>query len=267
MPIESAQYIDTLQPDWPLGTDPESAGDDHLRMIKQVLQNTFPSVSGAVTPSQNEINDLGHGIHYIVNDEPRPDRWNLLLPTDSSKFGYAAAAQPSVSQCQQLSQLLMTYGNIRDMVYPVGSVVIYADNVNPATRLGFGTWVAVQGVVAGVGSITDTDGMAGQFAAGAHAGYWTVHRSQIHNESASATFTGTAASAGAHTHTYTLRDGSNPTSSSEPDNGGHNKGTGTTGSSGAHTHSVSVSGNVQIGTGTAAFTNPYYGLYVWRRTA
>jgi microcystin-dependent protein len=45
MSIEVATYIADLQPVNPPATDPRGQGDDHLRLIKQVLQNTFPSAS------------------------------------------------------------------------------------------------------------------------------------------------------------------------------------------------------------------------------
>jgi len=38
MPIEVATTIGGLNPLWPLGTDPKSQGDDHIRMIKSVMQ-------------------------------------------------------------------------------------------------------------------------------------------------------------------------------------------------------------------------------------
>ena len=41
MPLESATYIPDLDPNWPLGSDSVAEGDDHLRMIKAVLQNSF----------------------------------------------------------------------------------------------------------------------------------------------------------------------------------------------------------------------------------
>jgi hypothetical protein len=41
MPIEAATNINGLNPLWPLGGDPKSAGDDHLRLIKSVLQGAI----------------------------------------------------------------------------------------------------------------------------------------------------------------------------------------------------------------------------------
>lgn len=45
MSVEAATFIADLQPVNPPATDPRSQGDDHLRLIKQVLQNTFAGAS------------------------------------------------------------------------------------------------------------------------------------------------------------------------------------------------------------------------------
>ena len=56
MTVESATYIDDLNAAYPLGTDPKSEGDDHIRLIKSTLKTTFPNVTGAVTPTHTELN-------------------------------------------------------------------------------------------------------------------------------------------------------------------------------------------------------------------
>jgi len=38
MPLETSTTIDGLNALWPLGTDTKSQGDDHLRLLKSVLQ-------------------------------------------------------------------------------------------------------------------------------------------------------------------------------------------------------------------------------------
>lgn len=45
MTVELATFVADLQPVNPPSTDPRSQGDDHLRLIKQVLQNTFGGAS------------------------------------------------------------------------------------------------------------------------------------------------------------------------------------------------------------------------------
>ena len=49
MPVENAQFIGGLNSDNPLGTDPRSQGDNHIRLIKAVLKATFPTATGPVT--------------------------------------------------------------------------------------------------------------------------------------------------------------------------------------------------------------------------
>ena len=39
MGLETGDTIADLNPNWPLGTDPKSQGDDHLRLIKEVMQS------------------------------------------------------------------------------------------------------------------------------------------------------------------------------------------------------------------------------------
>ena len=58
MALESATYINTLDAANPTASDPKSAGDDHLRMIKSAVKVTFPNVAGAVNPSHSEFNYL-----------------------------------------------------------------------------------------------------------------------------------------------------------------------------------------------------------------
>lgn len=57
MALESATYISDLVSTNPVGaTDPKSAGDDHIRLLKSTVKATFPNVSGAVTPTHTELN-------------------------------------------------------------------------------------------------------------------------------------------------------------------------------------------------------------------
>jgi len=48
MTVESASYISGLVPAYPPGSDSISEGDDHLRLIKTVLQGTFPNANAAI---------------------------------------------------------------------------------------------------------------------------------------------------------------------------------------------------------------------------
>lgn len=59
MGLETGTYIDDLVATNPVAsTDSRREGDDHLRLIKSVLKNTFPNLDGAVTPTPAELNKL-----------------------------------------------------------------------------------------------------------------------------------------------------------------------------------------------------------------
>lgn len=51
MPLESATYISQLVPTNPAHTDGLNQADSHMRLIKSVLQASFPNVTGPVTAS------------------------------------------------------------------------------------------------------------------------------------------------------------------------------------------------------------------------
>lgn len=58
MPLETASFINQLDSANPLGSDPIASGDDHIRLIKAAVKATFPNITGAVTKTHAEINNL-----------------------------------------------------------------------------------------------------------------------------------------------------------------------------------------------------------------
>ena len=57
MGLETGSFIATLVATNPVGaTDPKSQGDDHIRLIKKALQNSFPRISTTVEATPAELN-------------------------------------------------------------------------------------------------------------------------------------------------------------------------------------------------------------------
>jgi hypothetical protein len=54
MGLESATYVGDLVLTNPQGADQRSEGDDHLRLVKSVLQNTFPGFMGRLSRAQSK---------------------------------------------------------------------------------------------------------------------------------------------------------------------------------------------------------------------
>jgi len=55
VPLETFNYLDSLQPENPGSSDPLVNGDDHIRGIKLALKRTFPHVKGEVTASHEDL--------------------------------------------------------------------------------------------------------------------------------------------------------------------------------------------------------------------
>jgi hypothetical protein len=71
MALESGSHIADLNTANPAGTDPKSQGDDHIRLLKSVLRNSFAGFPGAVMVTGTEtqgadVND------YVVSISPAP---------------------------------------------------------------------------------------------------------------------------------------------------------------------------------------------------
>ena len=67
MGLETATYITDLVSTNPLGTDSKAQGDNHIRLLKEVLKTQFPNLgSAAVTATAAEINLLAGGIFDII---------------------------------------------------------------------------------------------------------------------------------------------------------------------------------------------------------
>lgn len=81
MSLETGTYISDLNSANPVGTDVKSQGDDHIRLVKSTILATFPNVTGAITPTHTDLNQLlNAGSHAgMLNDiglldDPGADR-------------------------------------------------------------------------------------------------------------------------------------------------------------------------------------------------
>ena len=56
MALETGDYTSDLVITNPSGADAKSSADDHLRLLKKTIKQTWPNVSSAVTPTHTELN-------------------------------------------------------------------------------------------------------------------------------------------------------------------------------------------------------------------
>lgn len=97
MAVESASWVNQLVATNPVDGDPVGEGDDHLRMIKTVLQNSFPSSStAAIIPNMS-----GQSGKYLTTDGTDAS-WATVVPgtgviVDSMVSASAAIANSKIA--------------------------------------------------------------------------------------------------------------------------------------------------------------------------
>jgi len=98
MGLETGTYIDSLVATNPLGSDSRQQGDDHIRLIKSTIKNTFPNIDGAVNATPAELNLLqgqtslvpeGSIVMFAGTIANIPTGWQLCNGTGTTTGGIA----------------------------------------------------------------------------------------------------------------------------------------------------------------------------------
>ena len=275
MTVETGiSFINQLNESFPRKNDLIKEGDDHIRLVKQVLKLTLPNFDKAVSMSASTLNTLNAaitptsdtmtfntGITAVANKT-----WNLA----GNKL--TNVADPTNPQ-DAVTMNYLTAGGGANSAWPVNSIYFSVDTRNPFQILGVGTWVAIaQGrCIIGSGVVTDTRGEARVFNVNNTGGelQHTITINEMPSHAHGHNLSGTAAAAGDHSHSLAgayksgggqhIGQGSNTIYSSQDQ----------TGVSGSHTHAVTISGGIGANGGNASMNlmQPYFVMNIWRRTA
>lgn len=65
MALETGNYVSDLVITNPTGADNRRQGDDHLRLIKKVITQSFPNINGAVTATPAQLNLTADATNFI----------------------------------------------------------------------------------------------------------------------------------------------------------------------------------------------------------
>lgn len=287
MTIEtSANFISELNENYPKREDLIKEGDDHLRLIKSVLKNSFPNVDSQVTTSSTYLNRIGAAItptstgNTVING-------NMSFTAGKSINFNTVSPVGLGTPVTSTSPITLGYfkTELMKLIYPVGSIYITTAGANPSTLLGIGTWEAYAAgrVLMGYGTGTDSNGNSSTISTGETGGYYQVaiSKTKMPAHSHEISFTKTSTSNGGHRHYFCMDDnvGSAPLSTygiekvSSFHTGGSD-GSGDlwlyrTSTTGDHTHSITVDTNTSTEGGGEAHYNvqPYIGVKMWRRIA
>lgn len=186
-----------------------------------------------------DVNRDGTGIAFGETADDDVEQMSVNLPAVFKK------AMKVKNQADQIVNLI-------DLIYPVDSIYLSVNNVNPSTLFG-GTWEQIKDRFLLAAGDTYTAGTTGGSAD-------AVTVSHTHTASTNST--------GSHKHTFKYRSNMGTGSSvGSPHSDSYTSGTGDieTNSTGAHSHTVTINSTGVSGTGKNM--PPYLTVYMWKRTA
>lgn len=292
MTVEIAGFVSELNTSWPLSGDLIKEGDDHIRLIKTTLTNTFSSFNKKLTISADTMNLLDANLKFD-SDSVSCNKTFLMSGTSKTinfnKDGITTnknvvtgvplprAGDAGLDDAVSRRYLERNGGMVAS--WPVGSIYISATATNPADLFGFGTWqqFAPGRVLVGYGVGNDGTDSINYNTVLAQGGkyYHTLTSGEMPAHSHPHDIGGRALSNGAHYHRFMGDDGLEAFNFKESyinydaHSHGGNGGIYRTTTDGAHEHSLQITGGVQTTGGNQKHNNiqPYIVVYMFRRTA
>lgn len=129
MPLEVATYINGLDSANPTPTDPKSQGDDHLRLVKTVLKNSFPALAGPIDNTYLGAMPLTGGAFTgpvaftIISTSPTPTQFD-----NSNDIATTAFVQKALGNRSNVSIIgstsTLTAANCGAPIFAQGAAII-----------------------------------------------------------------------------------------------------------------------------------------------
>lgn len=133
MGLETGTYISDLVESNPTATDPKSQGDDHLRLIKSALKATFPNLTGAVTVTQDDINDICSGNLENATADGTSRVGFRDIPQNSKSAAYtlvaADAGKHIFHPSADTTARIWTIPANSSVAFPIGTAVTFINQV------------------------------------------------------------------------------------------------------------------------------------------
>lgn len=154
MTVETnARFVSDLNEAYPRNRDLIKEGDDHLRLIKSILKNTFPGIDSAITASSAKLNLLNSAFDF----EGETGTFNVDFTFAKDKT--LDMGENRITNCADPKEDsdVVTVAFLQKYNWPVGSIYMTVDARNPSEIFGFGEWeeFARGRVIIGTGQSVD----------------------------------------------------------------------------------------------------------------
>lgn len=155
MTVETnARFINDFNEAYPRNRDLIKEGDDHIRLMKTVIKNTFPGINGAITPTTEKINKWDSTFTY--EEDTLKINNNITLPS-KKELDFGGNKITNVGLPEDPNDVVTLESLRGSLIYPIGSIFMTVDSRDPKEILGFGNWekFAAGRMIVGSGTTTD----------------------------------------------------------------------------------------------------------------
>ncbi|MGL5014025.1 MAG: phage baseplate protein, partial [Bacteroidales bacterium] len=191
---------------YPRNRDLIKEGDDHIRLVKATLQNTFPGMDGALTAGTEKLNKLDASLTY---DGSTIQINNNIDFKKESEIDFKESRLRNIGDPEDETDAVNLRTLQGSLMWPVGSIFLTISASNPNEILGFGTWEKFCSgrVLMGSGSTTDANNETpGAFVNESKGGQYNTKLEEKHTPAHSHAFgTLKVEDSGAHDHTIDAR--------------------------------------------------------------
>jgi hypothetical protein len=155
--VHDGRFLDSLDDNNPASTDALSQADEHLRYIKGILKNSFPSVAGAVTATHTAINTkVAEPVSAITSDGSSPSintsagvtaaNLRTLLGVTEGAITTSTDSEGEVTPALSTGITAAEVWNLikaeaLNSTYPIGAIYTAITSGSPQAVFG-GTWVS-----------------------------------------------------------------------------------------------------------------------------
>ncbi|MGL5016406.1 MAG: phage baseplate protein [Bacteroidales bacterium] len=177
MTVETnARFINQLNDSFPRNKDLIKEGDDHIRLVKNVLKNTFPGFTSSTTMTSEKLNKIDAALSFEGTTAQFNSDAKFATDKRLDMNGNRITNLKDPAEDTDAVSLKFVKNSVGGVAWPIGSIYTTTSNADPAVTMGFGKWKKIPGrFIIGAGAGTDANGIVKSFAEGAEGGEYT-HR-------------------------------------------------------------------------------------------
>lgn len=273
----NANFVSDFNRALPRNRDLIKEGDDHIRLVKSVLQNTFPGMNAAVRIDSAKLNKW----HETFTYEGSTLNINNSVQVASNKtLNLGANKLTNIGDATEPMDAVNLRTLQGSLVWPIGSIFMTVDSRNPKEILGFGTWekFAAGRMIVGTGTSLDNNNESRTVVNEARGGNYSMQLLEEHTPPHKHTVDIESKGGGAHKHDagFAIRQVEDcSVYGYVPDKGKisyehhqyNSSGRPYTAEAVNHTHKVEGSTELFGKGGKFEIIPPYIGVNIWKRIA